>query len=559
MNLTEFNARLRPEVEILKENYRNDSSAFLIWFLKNIFCLNEIDCVDSVCDGSRDKGIDGIWVDEEEETIYVFQSEFSPNDLRDSGDTKIREFSGVSAWFSSEEQVQNLENALINLELQSRLNTLKIKDKISRGYNVEYVYVTNKIFDRNATEYLTNTNIDAYDINDLFEKYTYLVEEDIINTPKKLSISNQTFIEYSADAENKTVVCAIPVQELLKLDGIQDHTLFSRNVRLWTGKTRVNKELAQTIENTQEHSKFFLYHNGISIICKNFDFNDTKDEITLTNYQVINGCQSIVSFYQNRSKLSDKMMVLAKIIKVDNNNPLINRITKNANNQNAISAKDLKSNDRVQIFLQRNFQEKFDGKILYSIKRGESTLGYDKVIDIDFAAQLITAFYNEAPYKTHLKTNFYGEEYEKLFSRNITCEKIYLAHLIYSIINENLEQIESAPVRNYGLAKFSFLRIIKSILQSDDIGIDLINNPQNYIFDHHTKLKTAIEKLYRLVALDINAFIEEYSSGVPLFDYKNLFKNKEFCDKMNTYVSTNHKKSIVRHPEDKFEEIYNSI
>lgn len=99
MNLTEFTPKLRSEVDILKENYRNDNSAFLIWFLKNIFCLNEIDCVDSVCDGSRDKGIDGIWIDESEETIYIFQSEFSPNDMREAGDTKIREFSGVNVCF----------------------------------------------------------------------------------------------------------------------------------------------------------------------------------------------------------------------------------------------------------------------------------------------------------------------------------------------------------------------------------------------------------------------------------------------------------------------------
>lgn len=212
---------------------------------------------------------------------------------------------------------------------------------------MEYVYVTNKIFDQNAKEYLTNTDIDAYDLNSIFEKYTYLVEEEIINSPKTLNLSNTTFIQYNSASNNDTIVVAVPVNELLKLDGIQDHTLFSRNVRLWTGKTRINKELAQTINSNEEHSKFFLYHNGISIICSSFNISN-NDQLSLTNYQVINGCQSIISFYQNRTKLSDEMMVLVKVIKVENNNPLINKITKNANNQNAISAKDLKSNDRVQ-------------------------------------------------------------------------------------------------------------------------------------------------------------------------------------------------------------------
>jgi hypothetical protein len=560
MNINEYNTRLRAEVEILKQQYRNDNSAFLIWFLKNIFCLSEIESVDAVCDGSRDKGIDGIWVDEDEEEIYIFQSEFSPNDNRGAGDTKIREFSGVSTWFASETQVTNLSNALINLELKQKLSTLKIADKLTRGYLVNYVYVTNKAFDINATEYLATTQIDAYDSRIIFEKYTYMVEADVVNTPKTLNLTNSTAIQYNSSINNNSVVLAIPVKELLKLDGIQDHTLFSRNVRLWTGKTRVNKELASTISDQNEHNRFFLYHNGVSITCSHFEFKPTENKLEITGYQVINGCQSIVSFYQNRSKLTDNIMVLTKIIKVEPQSPLIQKITKNANNQNAISAKDLKSNDRVQLNLQRTFSEVFKNTVLYMIKRGESTEGFDNVIEIDFAGQLITSFYFEEPYKTHLKNNFYGDDYERIFSRNMTCQRIFLSYYIYKIITDNIEKIDNIPVRNYGLAKFSFLRIMKSILSDDEVGRNLIENPNNYVIGaNFENLKEAITKLFALVALDINGFIAEYMSEVPLFDYKNLFKNKEFCDKLNISVLTGHKKSIVRHPEDSFKSIYNEI
>lgn len=243
---------------------------------KEYFCLNEFESVDSVCDGSRDKGIDGIWVDEAEEEIYVFQSEFSPNDNRDSGDSKIREFSGVKTWFASEEQVRSLLSSLINLELKERLIHLKIDDKISRGYTVCYVYVTNKVFDINAKEYLGTTDIDAYDNNLIFERYTYMVEADIVNTPKTLYLTNSTAIEYNSSAENNSIVLAIPVKQLLKLDGIQDHTLFSRNVRLWTGKTRVNKELANTINNQNEHNRFFSIIMGFQLLALISSSNQQK-------------------------------------------------------------------------------------------------------------------------------------------------------------------------------------------------------------------------------------------------------------------------------------------
>jgi len=385
------------------------------------------------------------------------------------------------------------------------------------------------------------------------------VEADIANTPKTLNLSNSTAIRYDPEGNNSSVVLAIPVKELLKLDGVQDHSLFSRNVRLWTGKTRVNKELASTIKDTSEHGRFFLYHNGISIICSDFDLKASNSQIEVSGYQVINGCQSLVSFYQNSALLSDSMLVLTKIIKVEPQSPLIQKITKNANNQNAISLKDLKSNDRVQIGLQSNFSEVFNNTVLYMIKRGEDTLGYNEVIDIDSAAQLIKSFYFDEPYKTHLKTSFYGDEYENIFSRNMNCQNIYLAFIVHNVIIENIGKVDNIPVRNYGLARFTILRIIKSIIHDDELGAEIINNPNEYVKTPNLEnLKVAIKKLFELVALDINAFITDYISSTDLFDYKNLFKNKDFCDKINATILTGHRKSVVRHPEDSFKSIYES-
>lgn len=129
MTRSECNEKIRKEVEDLKHQYRNDNSAFLIWFLINIYCLSEQDSVDAVCDGTRDKGIDAIWVDEKEEEIYIFQSEFSPDNDKNSGDTKIREFAGVMNWFSDEKKVHDLEQALINDELKKNflIYILRIK------------------------------------------------------------------------------------------------------------------------------------------------------------------------------------------------------------------------------------------------------------------------------------------------------------------------------------------------------------------------------------------------------------------------------------------------
>lgn len=552
MDRTECIARIRKEVEYFKQNYRNDNSAFLIWFLKNIFCLSEQDSVDAVCDGQRDKGIDAIYYDENDENIIVFQSEFSPDDNKYTGDSKIREFAGVMNWFKDSNSVRSLESALINEELKNKLTSLSVADRIEQECKVSFVYVTNKLFDRNATDFLSTTEIEAYDNNKILQQYIYITEEEIKKSPITLSIQNETFINY----ENKSIVLSISANELIKLEGIQDQTLFSCNVRLWQGNSRVNKDLVKTIKDHKEHDNFFLYHNGISIICTNYTFEDKK--ITLENYQVINGCQSLKSLYQNRDVLDDKIQILTKVIKIqEGDNNLANKITKNANNQNAIALKDLRSNDRIQKGLKKNFEEFYSDKVCYLIKRGEIAEKHQVSIPIDYAAQLITAFYFEESYKTHLKTNFFSNDYEKIFSRNMNCHKIYLAHVVFSSINTLIEKVENEKVRAYGLARFSILTVIKKILENDELGKKILITPSEYLKREVIKqFKDSINKLFNLIVLDYNAFIYEFSKDQKFFDYKNLFKNKEFCEKLTNAVLTAHKKAVVRHPEDSFEQIY---
>ncbi|MDO8885862.1 AIPR family protein [Candidatus Oleimmundimicrobium sp.] len=559
MNQNEFNTRLRAEVNDFKSDFRNDSSAFLIWFLRYMFCLDEDVAIDSVCDGSNDKGIDGIWVDDESEEIYIFQSKFSPYNNRYEGDSEIREFAGVRSWFDSEDDVSSLLASLANKELKNLIINLDIEEKVANEYKAILVYVTNKIFDRNAKEYLkANRDLETYDVKQVLQSYTYISEAEVVNSPKILNLLEISTIKYNNVSGNKTIVLALPAKEILKLDGIQDHTLFSRNVRYWAGTTRVNKEIKKTLEKEEEHSKFFLYHNGITIICSEFNLDEGLKQITLNNYSVINGCQSILSFYRNKSVLTDDILVLTKIIEVTPHSRLIQDITYYTNNQNAINLKDLKSNDRVQIGLKSRFEEVFGGDVLYRIKRGESPEGYKTVIDMDFAAQLIEAFFLRAPYNTHLKSKMFSGRYTKIFSRRITPQRIYLAYLIYKIIEDNIKELDNVQTRHYGLAKFAILRFFREILGNDKFGGEIIENPNDYVTGRNLEIfDRSIKKLFKLVALDINAYVAEYiKKEEGFFDYKNLFKNQEFVDNMNIEISKAHKKDLVRHSEDSLKEIF---
>ena len=167
-----------------------------------------------------------------------------------------------------------------------------------------------------------------------------------------------------------TRVYAIPARELMKLNGIQDKTLFYRNVRYGLGITRVNREIRKTIKDTSKHDKFFLFHNGITLVCDKLV--EDGNSVELTNYSVINGCQSMITLYESRDMITDGMQLLAKVIQLDQTSDLVADITYYTNNQNPIRLQDLRADDRVHKGIQAQFTELLDKQVLYKRKRGES-------------------------------------------------------------------------------------------------------------------------------------------------------------------------------------------
>lgn len=557
MDISQFNSRLRQEVSLYACSGRNESACFLAWYLKNFFRIEEQEAIDCVCDSPNDKGIDGIYVDDTEEAIYLFQSKFSPFDGRDQGDNDLRNFIGARQWFENEDSIEQVLASTASDELKSLINRLDILLRINSGYTVVLQFITNKIFDVNAVEFLkvNEDDLEGLDIKRLFQQYTYIADEEIKTAPVTLNLPNQTRIEYFSEDETPVVVFPIQANQLLRLQGIQDRTLFYKNVRYGLGRTRVNKEIKKTILKSKDHNNFFLYHNGITIVCESLEINN--NQLTIENYTVINGCQSMLTFYENRDRITDNIYILTKVIKLSSHSPLVQQITYFANNQNAISLKDLKSNDRVQMALQREFQRAFNNRILYKIKKGEIDTSFEEIIEIDFAAQLIEALYLKNPQNTHLKAKLFGERYTEIFSRHINAAKIYLGDIIYKTLLDNTDRLQSEQIRNYGLALFFFTYLIGEILREDELGNKLLDDPQYYISSNIEVLKSALKKLWELLITEINAYIEEYTEkNNNFFDYKNVFKNSEFVRDMCRRIKSDHERILIRHEEDSFGNIY---
>ena len=109
---------------------RSESASFLIWYLENYIRLDKLEAIDSVCDQSGDKGIDGIYVNENEEIIYIFQSKILQNPNATIGDTSLKEFLGTISQLETSVKIDLLLKSAGDADVAKLIKRLEISKKI---------------------------------------------------------------------------------------------------------------------------------------------------------------------------------------------------------------------------------------------------------------------------------------------------------------------------------------------------------------------------------------------------------------------------------------------
>lgn len=266
---------------------RTESRAFLAWFLEHYYRLDADQARDCVCDGPDDKGVDGIYVDDNLESIDVFQSRLFKNNLKTLGDTDLKEFLGTLSQFESPEKIDLLATTTGNKELSSLITSEELSKKLSHGYSVKGIFVTNVLGDNNAERFINSQpQISLYDSGRLTTLYVPLGPTGPMTKPAKFNINPSGCANYKINGI-RVFLASLKASELINLDGIASGALFAWNVRQSLGRTKVNKEIGVSVHDPHEHKNFLLYHNGLTILSNSV--KKRSKSITLTGYTV-GGC-----------------------------------------------------------------------------------------------------------------------------------------------------------------------------------------------------------------------------------------------------------------------------
>lgn len=152
----------------------------------------------------------------------------------------------------------------------------------------------------------------------------------ILNTIDSFQLTEVSGVENS-------IILLCNAEEVIKMlkssDELLRKSLFNDNVRDYQGDTTINQEMLQTIG--ERPQQFVLMNNGITIVCSKAISSNRK--VTITNPQVVNGCQTcnvLYLAYKKGSSLRD-IYVTVKVIST-RINEITNQIVRGTNRQNIV-------------------------------------------------------------------------------------------------------------------------------------------------------------------------------------------------------------------------------
>lgn len=436
------------------------SSAFPIWFAKFALELDDDDAFDALSvEGANDKGMDLFWIDHPNQRIFISQCKYASAYDHKPKVSEVNALVECLDWLSTPETLLTEGRP----ELVSAAEDYQ--EHIKRDYSVQlwFVYLgeNNANVDKRIRAFNENQeNIDNNRsivhchltlLKSMFDEVRSggqrIAEAEIAVTPGSLEVSG-TF--------GKGLVTSVSGSDLVSLYSKFGDMLFARNVRGWLGarKGSVNAAIIDTLKNDRERSNFWAYNNGITIVCDDFSYSADTGELKLTNFSIVNGCQTTVALVKSNGKdLPEDISLLARVVSPPES--IIDSVIRFTNSQNLIRKWDLVSQDITQKRLQAEFAA-LDNPHFYASRRGEwaalskedknkfKANGSYRTIKHDLLGQLLASFsgFPVSAYKE--KGLLFEALYSRTFPPDLRVEEALLVWRIGQIVQDLVrEEIRS--------------------------------------------------------------------------------------------------------------------
>ena len=168
-------------------------------------------------------------------------------------------------------------------------------------------------------------------------------------------------------------------------------SLFYDNVRDFQDYNPVNREIRQTLQDSNVQERFVVLNNGVTIVAR--EITPSGNKFTLRDYQIVNGCQTSHVLFDEREHLHEDMYIPVKVI-VTQDDDVVSSITTATNRQTNVTEDDLRALDAFQKDLEAFFPAHPVEQRLYYERRSKqySSIAVPQKTRIVTPPQLVRAY-----------------------------------------------------------------------------------------------------------------------------------------------------------------------
>jgi hypothetical protein len=255
----------------------------------------------------------------------------------------------------------------------------------------------------------------------------------------------------------------IPAKQLVDVYDNYKHDIFRLNPRGPLVRSKINREISQSLESSTESHMFNILNNGISALCASW----RRDGVNLTvrDFQIVNGCQTTVALHKARAIVRNDPKIMVDVKLVEGSSVMHTRIARATNTQNRLKYEDFVSTDPLQEHLQQEFQ-RLDQPWFYEIKRGQwaewtdrrekerfrEPSGKYRVLTVKDVAQAALAFIGKPGEAKDKPRQIFERKlaspdglYDDVFSEGVTAWQLLLPSLIYESVIVAVKALDDIP------------------------------------------------------------------------------------------------------------------
>lgn len=294
-------------------------------------------------------------------------------------------------------------------------------------------------------------------------------------------------------------------------EGDLNRELFYDNVRDFQGDNHVNLSISDTLIEEKQRRNFPLFNNGVTIVAR--ELNQLGDIFTISDFQIVNGCQTTYVVFENRESLDPETYVPIKLL-ATSDTQVITDVIRATNSQTQVPPEAFESLTQFHKDLEDyyRFQEEsrdFSERVYYerrSKQYAREEIAHEYIVSLNKQIKsFLGMFLNEPHSNPRRYAELLKSNEERLFAKDHQPDPYYASGIALLMVEkwinssvarrewqeyqyhllmllrvfiggQHMPKFNSQKIRSYSLKIVNALRDSKRLDQECTRAIDLIDD-----------------------------------------------------------------------------------